>query len=202
MKVINLFAPPGTGKTTTGQMLSGLLSLSDHKVEYVPEFAKFATLARNQSALSDQIYMFAKQENRLKVLAESGLDFVIMDGPLPIALLFAPPRYYRHYEPLVIEVFNSYENINFYLNKAPGHRYKNHGRNENEAQANALGKILRELLSKHQVGYTEVQVRKALPFELFEAVTGTKPALNFSESAAFLTANKEQGTALASADAA
>lgn len=181
MKVVNLFAPPGTGKTTTGQMLSGLLSLSDYRVEYVPEFAKFATLAQNKSALSDQIYMFAKQENRLKVLSESGLDFVVMDGPLPIALLFQPEDYFKHYEPLVMEVFKSYDNVNFFLNKAAGHRYKTHGRNENEAQAEALGLRLRQTLQRHQVVCQEVQVQKVLPFELFEAITGKKPPLRFAE---------------------
>lgn len=162
-------------------MLSGLLSLSDYRVEYVPEFAKFATLAQNKSALSDQIYMFAKQENRLKVLSESGLDFVVMDGPLPIALLFQPEGYFKHYEPLVMEVFKSYDNVNFFLNKAAGHRYKTHGRNENEAQAEALGLRLRQTLQRHQVVCQEVQVQKVLPFELFEAITGKKPPLRFAE---------------------
>jgi len=119
MKVINLFAAPGTGKTTTGQILSGLLSMANFKVEYIPEFAKFATLSRNRAALSDQIYMFAKQENRLNVLRDAGLDYIVMDGPLPIALLFQPADYYQGYEPLVMEVFRSYENLNFYLSKNP-----------------------------------------------------------------------------------
>lgn len=177
MKVINLFAAPGTGKTTTGQILSGLLSMADFKVEYIPEFAKFATLARNRAALSDQIYMFAKQENRLTVLREAGLDYVVMDGPLPLALLFQPPGYYAGYEPLVMEVFRSYPNLNFYLTKNPKFAYKTHGRNENEEESRQLDQNLRGVLARHDVQCVEFAVDTSLPFELFRQVTGREPPL-------------------------
>ncbi len=177
MKVINLFAAPGTGKTTTGQILSGLLSMADYKVELIPEFAKFATLAKNHAALSDQIYMFGKQENRLNVLEKAGLDYVIMDGPLPIALLFQPEGYFSCYEPLVMEVFRSYDNVNFYLRKNPQLAYKAHGRNESETEAGALDLRLRGLLAKHAVTCQEFLVEKSLPFQLFRELTGQEPPL-------------------------
>jgi len=177
MKVINLFAAPGTGKTTTGQILSGLLSMANFKVEYIPEFAKFATLSRNRAALSDQIYMFAKQENRLNVLRDAGLDYIVMDGPLPIALLFQPADYYQGYEPLVMEVFRSYENLNFYLSKNPKFAYKTHGRNENEEESRQLDQLLRSVLALHEVQCQEFVVDTSLPFELFRQVTGQEPPL-------------------------
>jgi hypothetical protein len=167
MKVINLFAPPGTGKTATGQILSGLLSVADYKVEYIPEFAKFATLSQNTAALSDQIYMFAKQENRLNVLKDADLDFVVMDGPLPIALLFTPPNYYSSYERLVMEVFNSYDNVNYYLRRNPSLKYKTHGRNESESEALNLDAVLRGLLGRNGVTCVEHMVEKSRPEKLF-----------------------------------
>lgn len=178
MKVINLFAAPGTGKSTTGQILSGLLSLHDLRVEYVPEFAKFATWSNNTAALKDQIYMFAKQENRLSVLARSNLDYVVMDGPLPLALLFQPEDYYQYYEPLVMEVFSGFDNVNFYLRRNPDIPYKTHGRNEAESEALDLDTRLRKILEKHSVEFTEHMVNKALPGKLFEALVGEKPHLN------------------------
>lgn len=183
MKVINLFASPGTGKTTTGQILSGLLSMADFKTEYIPEFAKFATLSKNQSALSDQIYMFAKQENRLNVLREANLDFVVMDGPLPLALLFQPEQYYQFYEPLVMEVFSSYDNHNFYLRKNPAFSYKTNGRNETESEASVLDLRLRAILARHQIMGDEFMVEKSLPFRLFTEITGMEAPLTMVESA-------------------
>ncbi len=175
MKVINLFAAPGTGKTTTGQILSGLLSIADYRVEYIPEFAKFATFSNHQAALSDQIYMFAKQENRLHVLRQAELDYVVMDGPLPIALLFQPPDYYRHYEPLVMEVFGSHENVNFLLHRDRSQQYKQHGRWQNEEESARLHQRLVDILGRHDVPYSEHRVSRELPAELFERVTG-RPA--------------------------
>ena len=172
MKVINLFAPPGTGKTATGQILSGLLSIANFKVEYIPEFAKFATLSKNEAALLDQVYMFSKQSNRLNVLNRTNLDYVVMDGPLPLALLFHKDTHYRYFEPLVMEVFNDYTNINYYLKRNPLHAYKQHGRNENFAESQALDVDLRELLSRHEVPFEEHLVQERLPFLLFQQITG------------------------------
>jgi hypothetical protein len=172
MKVINFFAPPGTGKTSTGQILSGLLSIANYKVEYIPEFAKFATLSKNEAALSDQVYMFGKQENRLNVLNKADLDYVIMDGPLPLALLFHPDKHFKYFEPLVIEVFQSYDNINFYLRKNPENKYQPHGRNETQAEAESLDLRLRALLLKHDIPAQEFLVERPLAFKLFEVITG------------------------------
>lgn len=172
MKVINLFAPPATGKTTTGQILSGLLAIANLKVEYLPEFAKFATLSNNQSALSDQVYMFAKQENRLNVLSKSNLDYVIMDGPLPLALLFHQDTHYKNFEPLVMEVFNSFDNINFYLKRNPSLPYRTHGRNEDREQSLTLDLLLRKVLDRHSVPRQEFMVERSLPYDLFEKILG------------------------------
>lgn len=173
MKVINLFAAPGIGKSTTAKILSGMLSLADYKVEFLPEFAKFATLARNQAALGDQIYMFAKQENRLRVLANTDIDFAVMDGPLPLALLFQPENYYVHYEPLVMEVFNSFDNLNFLLHRGVDSSYKTFGRNETEEQSAVLHRALVSVIGKHDISLRgEYVVDRELPAKLFEAITG------------------------------
>lgn len=177
MKVVNLFAGPGVGKTATAKVLSGLLSQLNYRSELVPEFAKFATYSNNRAALSDQIYMFAKQENRLHVLRDTGMDFVVMDGPLPLALLFTPDEYYKSYEPLVMEVFNSYENINILLEPNPTFAYQQHGRNENQAEAQALQERVVSLLERHRVPYISRMVTKELPWELLNHLTGrTVPA--------------------------
>ena len=172
MKVVNLFAAPGTGKTATSQILAGMLSIANYRVECIPEFAKFATFAKNQAALTDQIYMFAKQENRLHVLKGAQLDFVVMDGPLPIALLFQPDNYFKAYETLVMEVFGSFDNHNFFLEKNPELAYKQHGRNETEPESLMLQDKLKGLLTRHGVPFTTHRVTPELPAELFAELTG------------------------------
>ncbi|KWT98359.1 MULTISPECIES: AAA family ATPase [unclassified Variovorax] len=175
MKVINLFAAPGIGKSTSAQILTGLLSIGGYRVEYVPEFAKFQTFSGNQAALSDQVYMFAKQENRLHVFKDQEFDFVVMDGPLPIALLYTPETYFKYYEPLVMEVFSSFDNVNFFLDRNPSYEHKKHGRIQDRAQSDALSLRLEAILSRHKVPLTREMVRPQLPLVLYEALTGAKP---------------------------
>jgi hypothetical protein len=175
VKVINLFAGPGTGKSVTSSVLYGMLSLAGYKVQYVPEFAKFAVYSKNVAALSDQIYMFGKQENRLHVLKDGDLDFVIMDGPLPLALLFAPDNYYEYYEPLVMEVFKGYDNINYFLDRNPAIPYQQNGREQSLEQAEAMCERTREILRRHAVPFDSVQVHPGVAAELFERIVG-RPA--------------------------
>jgi hypothetical protein len=173
MQVINLFAGPGTGKSVTSAVLYGMLSLAGYAVQYVPEFAKFATYSKNTAALSDQIYMFGKQENRLHVLKDSELDFVIMDGPLPLALLYAPNSYYTSYEPLVMEVFQSFDNINFFLERNPQIAYQQNGRNQSPKEAEELCLQIKRILDKHNIEFECVAVHPSIAAELFEKITGS-----------------------------
>jgi hypothetical protein len=175
MIVVNLFAGPSGGKSVTGKILAGLLSLGGYKVELVQEFAKFAHFSNNQAALTDQIYMFAKQENRLHVLKDQGCDFVVMDGPLPIALLYTPQNYFASYEPLVIEVFKSFDNVNFFMRANPAIAYQQHGRSQSKAESEKLTQQLLEILIKHEVPFSEQLVTPQLPLALYSHLTGKTP---------------------------
>jgi len=172
MKVVNLFAGPGTGKSTTGAVLYGMLSMAGYTAEYVPEFAKVLTWQRHTTALKDQLYLFAKQDHRLEVLRDQPLDFVIMDGPLPNAALYVPPGYFSHFEPLVMEVFNSYENVNFFLERNRSRKYPTAGRNETADEAETLCRRTLELLDRYKVPYTRVPVGKNTAETIFRALTG------------------------------
>lgn len=174
MKVVNLFSGPGVGKSTAGAMVYSLLSMAGYAAEYVPEFAKFASFANNRSALDDQIYMFAKQGNRLQVLREQGLDFVVMDGPLPLALLYTPEDYYPSYRSLVWEVFDSYDNVNFFLVRNPDIAYRAVGRNQSEAEAEILCQRTRTLLDDRGVPYRELPADALIARRVVEALIGSR----------------------------
>lgn len=178
MKVINLFAGPGVGKSTTGAVLYGMLSMAGYVAEYVPEFAKFASFANNTSALKDQIYMFGKQHNRLDVLRRSTLDFVVMDGPLPLACLHTPSGYFGHFEPLVMEAFASFDNVNFFLERSTDIRFQSEGRNEDELGARLLCERTEALLLRYDVPFTKVRASSALAGELFVRLTCKVPPLS------------------------
>lgn len=179
MKVVNLFAGPGVGKSTTSAVLYGMLSMAGYRAEYVPEFAKFLTWQKHEAALRDQLYLFAKQDHRLEVLRKAPLDFVIMDGPLPNSILYLKDRaYFSSFEPLVMEVFFSYDNVNFFLERNDSAEYQQQGRNESEQEAIELCDRTLELLKKHRVPHEKVPVDHRLPGLLFSRLTSQRPPLS------------------------
>jgi hypothetical protein len=177
MKVVNLFAGPGVGKSTTGAVLYGMLSMAGFRAEYVPEFAKFLTWQKHEAALADQLYLFAKQDHRLEVLRNAPLDFVIMDGPLPNAVLYLRGDYFPSFSRLVMEVFASYDNVNFFLDRNPQLTYQTAGRSETAQEAEALCLRVLALLAQHSVPFSRVSVGPQLPGELFQRLTGQPPPL-------------------------
>ena len=172
MKVVNLFAGPGVGKTTTGQLLAGMLSMTGHRVELVPEFAKFATYAKYNAALGDQDYMFAKQHHRLAVLrADTRLEYVIMDGPLPIALTYADPSD-TVYTSLVLKRFFAFDNINIFLERNPAYPYEQMGRSQSHSEAQAQCDRTLALMQDNGIEYETLMVNEVTACTVFERLTG------------------------------
>jgi AAA domain len=178
LKVVNLFAGPGVGKSTIGAVLYGMLSMGGYAAEYIPEFAKVLTWQDHKAALRDQLYIFAKQDHRLEVLRNQPLDFVVMDGPLPLGALYIDGGYFKNFEPLVMEVFNSYDNVNFFLERDPDMQYRKLGRNQTEDAAALICERTLALLDRYGVPFSRVPVSHRLPGEMFTALTGKTPPLS------------------------
>lgn len=159
-KVINLFAGPGAGKSTTAAGLFFELKTRDIKCELVTEYAKDMTYEKRQNTLQDQLYMLAKQNQRIKRL-QGVVDFVITDSPLIIGLAYLPPNYYKNFKPLVFELFNSYDNENFFIFRTK--KYQEYGRNQTEEQAREKDNIILGLLKESGNGFTVLPGDKKAP---------------------------------------
>lgn len=61
MKIINLFGGPGVGKSTLAATTFAHMKQEGYSVELVTEYAKQLTWEGRTNALSNQIYVFAKQ---------------------------------------------------------------------------------------------------------------------------------------------
>lgn len=174
MKVVNFFAAPGGGKTATAQTLAGLLAIKGYKVEYVPEHARLANYEDNSSILSDQILILALQHHYFHLYETQGLDFVISDSPLPTGLLYTPTDYFKAYEPLVWELFNAYNNKNYYLPQVSNTAHHMNGRAQTKEQSLELDLKLKNILKAKNVQYSAKNLYPKLPFEIFEELTGYK----------------------------
>jgi nicotinamide riboside kinase len=163
MKVINLFGGPSSGKSTTAAGLFFEMKKQGLEVELVSEYAKDLVWEKRSNVLEDQIYIFAKQQRRINRLRDHRLDWVITDSPIALGLVYTKPGAYGpHFENLVIEVFNGYDNYNFFLTRAV--KYSAVGRNQSFEEAVALDTDIKNLLNKH-----------CIPVEV---VTGGEPAVS------------------------
>lgn len=161
MKIINLFGAPGCGKSTTALGLTYFLKMKGYNVEYVSEYAKDLVFKKDFLELEDQFNIFAKQNNRFKILKE--VDLIITDSPLVFTAMY-PNKHYpisqlqeqeqEAFENVVVSQFKRYDNYNIYLNRA--HSYVQLGRTQTETEANLVGDKMRQFLSRHGIEFKEM----------------------------------------------
>lgn len=167
MKIINLWAGPGAGKSTTASGLFFLMKQKGLNVELVSEYAKELTWDKRFNVLSDQLYVTAKQNRRLSRLSDYGLDFVVTDSPLLLGIEYAPPNYLNNkFESMLYELWDQYDNLNFFLER---HKpYNPIGRNQSEEQARQIDKNILELLDNLKIEYHNILSDVNAPYNILE----------------------------------
>lgn len=158
-KIINLFGGPGTGKSTTASSLFSKFKRSGINVELVNEYAKDMTWEGRNNILTDQLYILAKQNRRVRRLV-GHVDYVISDSPIIMGLAYAPENYYPAYASLIKEVWDSFDNINYFLDRGDI-PFDPIGRNQNLEQSRELdGKIL-DILKSLNIDHMNVSSTEA-----------------------------------------
>jgi hypothetical protein len=150
--VVNLFAGPGTGKSTTATGVFSDLKLAGVNAEFVSEFAKDLVWEDRKAALSYQHYVIGKQmwkiERVRSHVPENGdpVEVIITDSPILFGLIYGKD-YSEHWEQHVIEVFNSWHTLNFRLHRdSELHPYNPAGRTQTEDEAKALDEKIDRML--------------------------------------------------------
>jgi hypothetical protein len=157
MKVINLFAGPCVGKSTTAAGLFYHMKCMGLEVELVQEYAKDMVWEQRHNILEDPIYVFAKQQRRIARLKNHKLDWVITDSPIPLGLVYTKPEdLTAPFAQMVMHVFNSYDNHNFLLTRNV--TYNPNGRNQKTVQeAEQIDLKLQHMLAQNQILYKSIQ---------------------------------------------
>jgi nicotinamide riboside kinase len=152
--VVNLTGAPGAGKSTGAAKIFSELKMLGINCELVGEFAKDKTWEHNITALNCQEYIFGKQSYRL-ARCRNEVDVIITDSPLPLSIIYTKDEKIK--EPLtqlVMAIFDSYENINFFINRTTPYNPK--GRNQTAKESDALSVEIEELYQRLNIPYTEI----------------------------------------------
>ncbi len=154
MKVINIFAGPGSGKSTTAVSLFAELKKMNKKVEYVSEFAKDLTYEKSFTTLDDYLYIFAQQHHMLLRLKDQ-VDYAICDGSFLLGYVFYKNNCIydeKMFKTMLIDVFNKYENMNYFLQRADI-QYQDYGRKESLIEAINLDEKILSMLKEENINF-------------------------------------------------
>lgn len=152
--VVNLFAGPGAGKSTLAAgLFYRLKSSGKFTVEMPTEFAKDLTWEGGYNILAKfQPYLFGVQYFRIARLLGQ-VDCIVCDSPLPLAMCYGPPQP-PSWQPFVMDIFNSMNNLNYFVVRTKP--YEQTGRSQNEDEARQIDFKISKLLSDNRIRHSHV----------------------------------------------
>lgn len=148
--VLNLFAGPGTGKSTMAAHVFALLKWQGVNCELAPEYAKDKTWEKSLGVLAHQQYVFGKQWFRIARL-EGQVDVVVSDSPLLHSLVYGAGHNSPEFTAYVLSEHERRWNYNVFLERVKP--YNPSGRNQDEDEAKVLDRRIRDTLDLVGVDY-------------------------------------------------
>lgn len=162
MKIINLYGGPGTGKSTTAAGLFHLMKLRSMECELVTEYAKDLVWSERHAMFTEQDYIFAKQNHRLRRLSGK-VDWVVTDSPIVLGFFYIEDSFpgKDHFCNFVRDMFNSYDNINVFLERVKP--FNPNGRNQTEEESKQIDQNIQDFLIENKLPYFTIPADAAAP---------------------------------------
>lgn len=160
MKVVNLFAGPGTGKSTIAAELFSMLKKNNISCELVTEFAKDLVWDGALEDRAEQVeYIFAEQRHRIHRLRNK-VDVAIVDSPLLLSNIYAPYNAagIEAFKLFVHEVHKTYDNYNVFLMRRTDVDFESEGRVHNLEQSIQVDNHILALLDAYRYEYSRFYV--------------------------------------------
>lgn len=164
--VVNLYAGPGTGKSTCAAQIFSELKWKGVNCEITPEFAKEKVWEESLKVLDDQIYIFAKQLHKMRRLVGK-VDVIITDSPLLFSVMYDSTQN-KNLIGLVLETYKEFDNFDILLKR--GKPYNQAGRIQNENDAKLLDIEIEKLLNEKDVDYYTFTANKLNATAIVDAV--------------------------------
>lgn len=152
--VVNLFAGPGAGKSTTAAGVFHKIKLALVNAELVTEYAKDLTWEKRFDTLRCQAYVFGKQLQRMERV-RGQVDVIVTDSPLLLSALYTPADYPWTFGRFVQDMAARFDNLNYFVDRVKP--YFVEGRNQSETQARDIDRRVCDYLRNEGVDFTVVQ---------------------------------------------
>lgn len=152
--IVNLFGAPGAGKSTTRADVFRRLKQAGINAEEVYEHAKKLTWSSRSEELRCQPYIFGKQLRDMEILMGK-VDVIITDSPLILCDYYThkyrPDAYPPALRTLIVQQFQAMGGLSFFIERV--NPYQQAGRNQSEAESDAVGREMRALLDGYGIHY-------------------------------------------------
>jgi len=162
--VVNLYGGPGTGKSTAAAAVFAALKQKGINCELATEYAKDVVWEGRDYLLSDQIYLFAKQNRKLARLYGK-VQVIVTDSPLLFCYYYSGNE---HILALIQEEMLRAIQIHVMLRRIKP--YIASGRYQTEEEARTIDKALRRMLDTLSMSYHEVDANAAAVEKIIELI--------------------------------
>ena len=162
----------GTGKSTTAAGLFYAMKSKDYECEYIQEFAKELTFSRDYTRLSDQLLILAEQHHRMKRL-DGQVQYLIHDSPFIMGLTYLEEDEHLPkdiYANLISAMYNSYNNLNIFLERNECHTYQEYGRSQSLEEACNKDKEIKDMLDEQGIKYITMEIGPGLVDAIFTKI--------------------------------
>lgn len=156
LTVISFMGGPGIGKSTVAADVFSLMKRNKFKVEFLREIAKDHVWERRDNIFREQDYIFAKQHRLQRRLVGHDIEYAVTDSSLLLGLFYTPEDMPPSFKTFVRDVYDSYTNLNIYLERNPNIEYVEAGRNQDLDGAIKLDKEVLSYLESENIPYHRV----------------------------------------------
>lgn len=122
--------------------------------ELITEFAKDKVWENNEEVFKNQAYLFGKQSYKISRCKDK-VECIITDSPLPLSIFYNNDEILgEDFNRTVMNVFNSYNNLNYLLIRTK--LYNPAGRHQTEEESDKLKAPMISLLNNRNIPYVEI----------------------------------------------
>lgn len=152
MLVVNLYAGPGSGKTTLAHAVTGRLKMMGTPlvIEYVGEYAKRLVFEDRRAAMANQILILGRQFQELGNLWGKA-DIVVTDGPVLHGLVYGEKLAYTDpFFDLAIWCDRQFQTMNVFVERLETLPFESVGRLQDLEESRRIDQQILDML--HQTG--------------------------------------------------
>jgi len=149
--IVNIIGGPGVGKSILTAEIFAELKRKFISAEISPEYIKKKIREGSLKAVQSQIYIFGKQQYQLFTMKDE-VDVIVTDSPFILSSVY-DVTHCSVLKDLVVQEFNKYDNITYYIDRDTTVPYEQEGRYQDSEGAKGVDNEVKDFLFENNIEY-------------------------------------------------